>query len=696
MTQTAVGLREESAQIERSGRKIRVDIQVLRALAVSMVVLYHLWPDRVPGGFVGVDVFFVISGFLITTHLLGSPPQSFRDLATFWAKRIRRLLPATFAVLGATLLSSRVLLPPSLWESVARETMASVLYVQNWYLASSSVDYLAAENAPSPVQHFWSLSVEEQFYIVWPILVLAAGVYAARRSTSFIRTAAKLFFLVFLVSFAASIVMIFVEPEAAYFTTHTRMWELAAGGIVAVVAMRSPLGEPRWPLLCGWVGLALILASAVMLRGDMPFPGWLAVFPVIGTALAIWASSSGKWSFSQLLGKRPVVWVGDVSYSLYLWHWPLIIVLPYVSGGSLGPLDKAAIVLCALFLAAVTKKYVEDRYRRPRGSGASLSSSFKLATVGIVVVLLASGLQMVETNARARAAHQQLADAVTGSNPCFGASALVQSSGACPAASANHLVPQPDIAKEDKSAAYQDGCWNSAPFDGMTTCTYGTGPLKIALVGNSHAGHWLPALEPLAAKNGWTITTYLASVCTATSAELAFDTADKAQGCTDWGKRVLDRTGGDQYDLIITSERNVLNAAGTTDETTYDAWKAGYRSYLESWALSGAKVLVIKDTPFPGNTIRSIPDCVSELGRDYANCAAERDDWIPAEPLGAAAEELSSSSISVADFNDFLCTDDRCSGVIGGVIAYFDGSHMTATFARSLAPFIEADILKSL
>ncbi|MGN6742482.1 MAG: acyltransferase family protein, partial [Amnibacterium sp.] len=157
---------------ERVRRGVRGDIQALRAAAVTMVLLYHLWPKRLTGGFTGVDVFFVISGFLITTHLLAHPPRRARDLLAFWSRRIRRLLPASLLVLLVTLAASRLFAPATTWSSTAAQVRAAALYVVNWRLADDSVDYLASQDAPTPVQHFWSLSVEEQFYLVWPILIL--------------------------------------------------------------------------------------------------------------------------------------------------------------------------------------------------------------------------------------------------------------------------------------------------------------------------------------------------------------------------------------------------------------------------------------------------------------------------------------------------------------------------------------------
>ena len=245
----------------RGATAVRTDIQGLRALAVSLVVVYHLWPTGLTGGFVGVDVFFVISGFLITLHLMQKPPSGPRDLATFWGRRVRRLLPASLLVLATTLVLSRLLAPDTQWGNTAKQARAATLYVVNWVLANDSVDYLAAENAPSPVQHFWSLSVEEQFYFVWPILILGMVLLARRlRANQDLAVLGGLAVLV-VASLGYSIWDTHSNPPSAYFVTPTRMWELGIGGLLAVVVavrQRRGLGHllpPGARTVLAWVGL---------------------------------------------------------------------------------------------------------------------------------------------------------------------------------------------------------------------------------------------------------------------------------------------------------------------------------------------------------------------------------------------------------------------------------------------------------
>src|SRR5699024_7849567 len=330
----------------------RADIQGLRALAVGIVLLYHLWPDRFNGGFVGVDVFFVISGFLITSHLINTPPRSWSDIARFWARRIRRLLPASLLVLFVVGIATFLVAPQSMWADTGRQISSAAAYVVNWDFAISSVDYLAADNAPSPVQHFWSLSVEEQFYFVWPMIIglaflIGTKVGRSKRVVGFTTLG------VFLASFVFSVWYTTADPAMAYFVTPTRMWELATGGLVAVFVVYVRPQRLPFSSVLGRIGLAVLVASTFLLRAVMPFPGYIALVPVASPALVILADSHGRASVLPLLSLKPVRFLGDISYSVYLWHWPLIVLVPYLSekmGGSesLGVVDNIAIILASI------------------------------------------------------------------------------------------------------------------------------------------------------------------------------------------------------------------------------------------------------------------------------------------------------------------------------------------------------------
>ncbi len=675
---------------------VRRDIQGLRAVAVALVVLFHLWPGRVRGGFVGVDVFLVVSGFLITSHLLRRPPRTWHDLGEFWGRRIRRLLPAAFLVLLVTLAGSRLVLPHTQWEAAARETVAAGFYVENWSLAAGAVDYLAAQDAPSPVQHYWSLSVEEQFYLAWPVLVLALvglALYLRRRAGRpltvrngrvplvglgiLVVTGASLWWSVHLTA---------VEPAAAYFVTPTRVWELTAGGLLAYVAFGSDGLPGRGGTVAGllaWTGLALIGWSALTMSAATAFPGIAAAVPVGGAVLFLAARSEhGPWSPTRILGTRGGQWLGDVSYSVYLWHWPLIVLTPYLLDRALRWPEKLLLLAVTALLAGLTKRYVEDRWRGVVPLGRPLRRSFAFAAAGMAVVLLAGSLLQAEV---ARDRDAAAAAVPVPGQPCVGAAALAPDAH-CP--DEGTLRMDPEIAAADRSAAYAQDCWVHPPFDDYRTCVFGTqrAPARrIALVGNSHAGHWLPALQTLAAEHDWQITTYLASACPAAAGPVEFPSSASGDGCLAWGRQVMaDTTAGD-YDLVITAERNVYPFLPSGGESEGAAATRAYGDYLRQWAKAGTHVLVLRDTPFPG---RSVPDCLAAHEDDPAACDGPRS-WLPDDPLYEVARTLRSRQIDEADLTPYVCLPDRCPAVIGGLVVYFDGSHLTATYARTLAPYLD-------
>jgi peptidoglycan/LPS O-acetylase OafA/YrhL len=708
-------------------RGFRADIQGLRAVAVLLVLTYHLWPTTVTGGFVGVDVFFVISGFLITAHLLQHPPRHGHDLLEFWGRRIRRLLPAAFAVLAVTAVASRLLAPDTQWASIATQTIASAFYVQNWVLAVNSVDYLAAAEAPTPVQHYWSLSVEEQFYVVWPILILALFWFAGRARIWPLLVTRIAMLAVIAGSLYVSITATAADPANAYFITPTRVWELAAGGLVATL---PSLGAWRLPgrLVDGaaWIGLAMLLVAGAVISADTPFPGTAAILPVAGTALVIFAAASGRWSPTRFLRLRPIQHLGDTSYSIYLWHWPLIALWPYALG-PITPVGSAVIIAATIGLASITKVHVEDRFRF-MPSLQPLWPTFRFAVVGMLVLAIAGSGQLLDSQLRLNAAiasvedgtdlpdvldpgptdnpstvapgspgasgqPPQSAGATPGITTCIGAAAIVRGFDACPQNPAAKMIPAPVAASTDKSHAYRDGCWNYAPFATRTTCTYGSGPVKVALVGNSHAGQWLPALEVLAKQHGWTITTYLASQCSVTDAPLEFYSSAKSTGCTTYGAWVVSQVKGKAFDLVFWSERQSVATKGDSWSETDAAAVAGYTPLLKALSAAGTNVLVVQDTPYPGS---SIPDCLALHTTNEAACNGTPSSWDWMNPLYDTAVSLALPGISTMESHSYLCTATVCPAVIGTVIAYFDASHMTATYARTLAPFVDAPITAAL
>lgn len=673
-------------------RRIRRDIQGLRAVAVGIVVIYHVMPKGLTGGYVGVDVFLVISGFLITTHLLAKPPTNLGMLADFWARRVRRLIPAALTVILATLALTFFLAPQSRWQSISWDAIASAFYFENWRLAVNSVDYLAAEEATSPLQHYWSLSVEEQFYIFWPVLVLAVFWLSVRWGLKLLPTASVALAAVTVGSFVYGVYLTSVEPAAAYFVTGTRVWELGLGSLVACIYSLWRPGR-IFAVLTAWLGMALIIYSASTYTASMDFPGFAALTPTFGAALVIWAGSEIRAAPAGLLGIRLVQWVGDASYSIYLWHWPLVVLIPFLGDGIVGPKDIVLIVVTTLLLSWLSKNFIEDRFRALPALRFP-SRSFAMGAAGMLLIGVLAGASVVRMDVIESENLKAVAQVAESSDSCQGARALDHTPSACPQIAINDLVPKPAIAGTDRSDAYVDDCRERGKYTGMKSCTYGDGSRQIALVGNSHAAQWLPAARKNVKDHDLTITTYFASACVPISVPLNFKDAE-SEGCQAWGQRVLRATSGDQFDAVIITARNVKGVKGAAKSDFNGALADGYRGILEDWVDAGTNLLVLHDTPYPGKTIKSIPDCLSAANATVDDCSADPSEWIPEDPLYDEAKKFG-KSVYTADLNDHICRPDRCYGANGGVVTYFDGSHMTATFSATMDSYFGEEVKKAL
>ena len=662
-------------------RGMRSDIQGLRAIAVLVVLLFHFWPWRVTGGYVGVDVFFVISGFLISSHLLAKPPNGMRDLATFWARRIRRLLPAASLVLLVTLVAALAWLPSSQVPDTAREIAASALSVENWSLARSATDYLAAENAASPVQHYWSLSVEEQFYVLWPVLLAVLGLVGRRRAMAW-RSAGLL--AVTLASFVASVVLTRSDPASAYFVTQTRIWELGIGSILAMVVtrgwrMRGAVARAA----TGWLGLAMIGAATLLFTSATAFPGYTALLPTVGTALVIAAATDDvPGSPRVLLARAPARVLGDLSYSVYLWHWPVVVLAPYALGHDLRWPEKVVAVLGVLVAAALTKHFVEDPARRSRRLVSSLPLSFAVAASSVLVLTgVGAGIALHADSARASEA--RAVEGVLGRD-CVGAAALREG---CTPIEGTTLLNTPAAAGADRSRLYEDGCWSNRPYSAHKVCTYGTkgADVRVALLGNSHAGHWEPALSPIVEARGWRLDTYLVSECYTVDRPISFGqgTDDLTRNCSSWNRWAVDAVARGGYDLVVMSNRTNRPIRGVTADDQQAVAQEAYARTIRTFTDAGIKVLVLRDVP---SAVTDGPDCVAEHESDPAACANPRAKALEPDPLAAAARADDSGAVSVFDPTDLFCDAERCHVVIGGLIAYFDHGHMTTVFARTLQP----------
>jgi len=671
------------ARAEDVTKQHRLDIQALRAVAVTGVVVYHLFPRLLPGGFVGVDVFFVISGFLITSHLLSLPPRHARDFGRFWSRRALRLLPPVVVVILSTLGGVVLFVPAGQWKALAREAVTSMLYVQNWQLVSEATDYLDAQRAVSPFQHFWSLSVEEQYYVMWPLLVALLTWGALRLGRSPRLVVGCGFLVAVAVSFGWGLYRTSAAPAEAYFSTWTRMWELGVGSLLAAVypVLVRRLGVPLRTALF-WGGLAGIGIAYGLITARTPFPGYAALLPTLATAAAIMANDPRHAANPRWLShSTPVQLVGDTSYALYLWHWPLIVLAPYALGHAAQWWDKLVLVVLALLLAWASTRFLEGPVRGSVWLKARLRRVFVMSAAITALVVLASVALTAHTNQQIAAASADVARAISSERPCFGAGALDPKHD-CPATT--KLITSPEFAKED----YSDGidpkkCLNWMPEGEPVVCHRGDThhPVKrIALVGNSHAGQWLEAVSKIGRLHHWQVDTYLFGAC-----YVVLDHADDP--CVATRPATASAVLNGDYDLVVLSTNQPPNATAKT-----------YVPTLHELSAAGEQVLVIRDTPAPNDPAHTTPDCVAEHLDDLDACAGRANKWIIPDRLTQAARKVGrdDASISRVSVNRYICRDGVCPAAVGGVIVYRDENHLTVTYAMSLVPYLEPAMTKVL
>ena len=414
-------------------------------------------------------------------------------------------------------------------------------------------------------------------------------------------------------------------------------------------------------------------------------------------AVLVAGLSAADGPVGRMMAARGVQWLGDVSYSVYLWHWPLIVLLPAVSG-TFGLADQAVILVVTLVLATLTKQFVEDPCRIAR---LSTRRVFGAAALGMALVFALSASQLAEVGVRERRSTAALQRAQADQNPCLGAGTLTDPPG-CADAHFDTVVPAPAQAAMDKAAAYEDvggrNCWSSGPQFALVTCSFGrdNGGKRIALVGNSHAGQWLPTLEALAGSEDLSITTFLASRCAYAATPQNLPTDGQTRACRTWVDHVTAALLTGNFDAVVLSNRRSASAEGSTsDADSQRAYQAGYAAVLRE--LSGkVPLLALHDTPAPGDAgVESAPDCVA-ANADVAACSGPRGDWVPAEPLDPAFRSVRPPHSRLVDANDAICGPRTCSAVVGGVLVYSDGSHLSATYARTLAPVIGKELRRVL
>ncbi|NLT53071.1 MAG: acyltransferase [Actinomycetales bacterium] len=711
------------------------EVQALRAVAVMLVILYHLWPGVVPAGYLGVDVFFVISGFLITGQIVRDLDRGRFGLGRFYLRRARRLLPAAMTVLAVIAVTTVLVVPYSRWVETARQILGSTFYVQNWVLVSQKTDYLTPVVRPTPVQHFWSLSVEEQFYLVWPLLLLLAVLLAARLAPGRAEPRRLLplgaMVAVTACSFLYGLRVTATDPDSAYFLSTARAWEFGAGGLL-VLLLRRTEARRRLRALLSWAALAAIGVAALTFDAGTPFPGWAAAVPVLGAVGFIAAGTSGsRWSPDPLVRLGPVQFVGDLSYSMYLWHWPLLLLWPYLTGSRVETPDRILVLVLTVGLAWASKVLVEDRFRAHsplRGTAATVDPGMTataapgtaapvargrralvsplptfLAVTLLVTVTTASGAWWA-VQRRVTAANLVEAAALAELTDCFGADAMAPGRDCAPPFG-SAVTPDPAVARERLSATQQwEECMPKVRARKVVRCDYGPkdADVHVVLFGDSHAIQWFPAIHRITETHGWRLSTYLRSSCTPSLATMLKPDEEEQGRCHKWATTAIRKIAADRsVDLVVTSAMNNKKWVKEGDLDRYESGVKGYRATWRKLARSTRRsVLVLRDTPRP---IPDVVDCLSsrkavhECTRSRKAAMSTDELWGKrTDPMVEAVKAADHPRVRLADLTSVFCAEKSCSPVIGNVLVYADGNHLTTTYAHTLTPYLERHVLVSL
>ena len=672
-------------------RGFRPEIQGLRAFAVLLVVLYHVWFGRVSGG---VDVFLFISAFLLSLSFMrkineGKP----LNLFSYWMHVFQRLLPVATVVIACTTIASFFVLAPSRWSQTVTDARSSLFYFQNWNLAFSSVDYYAQNaSVKSPFQHFWSLSIQGQIFIIWPLLFAAVAYVVRRFRGNLFTTAVFIFNTVFVASLTFSIVETDTNQGFAYFDTRTRLWEFAIGTLLAMLTLKWKAPE-KARVVMGWVGIIGLVTCGAILPVERAFPGYLALWPVISGALVIMAGrTNSRWGIDRLLVSAPLQNLGNISYALYLVHWPILILYSSAVGTSrVNVIEGTIIILVSIGLAWLLIRFVEKplRYRKdPFVPWLMMKMRFKtifsvktwadqlafiLAIFLVAGVPLAAaqtwiGYRNTQSEQNAELKVQTASENYPGARAIGGAQ--------------QGLIDNPIPSGGDVKAQYEglsDPCTGVfAPSDPALAkyCNvqkYGPEDAPLTMViGNSHAEQALSIFKPIAEQTKTNLQTYLLGGC-----QYPVRSVNAGNECSEFNTKMTEEIIKRKPQTVVFIA--TIAQARSNDERADPSLDETVRRLTEA----GIQVIGLRDNPrFEYN----IYECAQKAGTDKSSCARPASDKYAAEnPAKEIFDKYRDQGAVMVDLKDLYCPDGMCSPVVGNIYVYFDDNHVSKTYGRTMA-----------
>lgn len=600
-------------------------IQALRAFAAILVVIYHA--GITSGGYIGVDIFYVISGYLITGLLLRELDKSGTlGLRAFYLRRVKRLLPTSFFVLFITAITAWYLYPSSMRADLGKDIAAAGIYISNYLFAFWQMDYQNLSAIPPVVIHYWSLAVEEQFYLFWPFIILALYKKGGRRRVG------QGVVAISIASFLFSLYQTSVEPIWAFYSLPTRAWELGVGALLLYIPARIKFSQNYL-----WVALGLFIYGTFIFRDSTPFPGTAALVPVFATAISLAAVHSWPKILNRVGTHRVIQWLGEISYPLYLWHWPLLVIPAVYLGRGLHIYEKLICVLATLIFADLTHRFIEEPLRHAQLPAKTVIRGGVIATA----ISLSMGLAI-------NSSHSDVVTLADGSKYSLA-----------------------EIMK--KPLVYDDGCHVNNGETSSPDCTYGLrgAKRKIVLFGDSHAAQWFPTLEKLAEEKGFELISLTKSACPG-PAVTKVDTGEyKNKDCFAWREYAFNRIKKINPDAVLVSGFQHFEVPSQYSSRE-SWWREGEVKTYKSLQGSSQHIIYISDTPHPN---RDIPSCIAAGNLDRCN-GSER-----SIPIFAPGYQKINPT-------PWLC-DRNCPGVINGLVTYRDSSHLSVAMARALSPHLE-------
>lgn len=639
----------------------RPDIEGLRAIAILLVVAAHAKLPWLQGGFVGVDVFFVLSGYLITALLVGEIASKGRlDFGMFYARRFRRLVPGLMLMLVVTSALAWVLLSPWQQMDLAGAAASAALWLSNFQFAFAQLDYFGADAGKNLFLHTWSLGVEEQFYIVWPLLLALSlkafhGRGGAELSKQGLRWALV---LVCLGSLALSFWLTYTYPRLAFYMMPARFWQFGVGALVWMTFGRSKdgqtqdaqvLSERTWALL-GWLGLGAVMSAGLVFGPDSAYPGWRALIPSIGTGLVLAAGAQAAHGVARFLSAKPLQALGRVSYAWYLWHWPVLL-LGNSLYGDRSLLLRVVLAVSSLGLAALAYRFVESPLRHQQ----RLVQRPLITVTATLVVLAGLGLAFLQWS-----------------------SAAIEEQG-------SHAQERFAAARGDTSVLYLMGCdawYHSAK---VQACQFGDAqaPHLAVLMGDSVGAQWFPALKEHFTTHGWQLRVLTKSACPMVDRSIFYGRIGRVYNeCTEWRSGALAYINAHHPDLVVLGST-------TGYALTPSDWEKGTFSLLKTISSSSGSIVMLRATPllpFDG------PDCLSSngrlsqwltLGHRCESPSVSDTNRVVTGALETAASAF--DNVRLLDMNDLVCPQDLCRAQMDGRIVFRDSQHLSASFARSIS-----------